>query len=117
MESSGAHTQTRTATVDPLHTTTVSVAGSANVSYAYVTTANILRPISPVAASAVIRNLNAGQAGAPGAIARSDFAVVPAIPNQGFSKTTQIPFFAQGPDYFSLVQLVNLSSVQQTISV
>ena len=117
VQSDGTHTETRTATVDPLHTSTISVAASANVSYAYVTTANILRPVSPVAASAVIRSFNAGTAGAPGAVQRSDFAVVPAIPNRGFTKTTQIPFFAQGPDYFTLVQIDNLSSTQQTISV
>ena len=117
VQSNGQHGTSRTATLDPLHTTTINVSASANVAYAYVTTANILRPISPVAASAVIRNFSTGTAGAPGAVQRTDFAVVPAIPNQGFSKTTQIPFFAQGPDYFSLVQIDNLSSVQQTISV
>ena len=33
------------------------------------------------------------------------------------SKTSIVPFFAQGPDYFTLVQIDNLSNVQQTISV
>ena len=117
MQADGTHTQTRTATVNPLHTATINVSSASNISYAYVTTANILRPITPVAASAVIRNFNAATAGAAGALQRTDFAVVPAVPNTGFTKTTQIPFFAQGPDYFTLVQIVNLSNVQQTFSV
>ncbi len=117
VQSNGQHTTSRTATLDPLHTTTINVSASANVAYAYVTTANILKPISPVAASAVIRNFNTGTAGAPGSVARTDFAVVPAVPNQGFTKTSQIAFFAQGPDYFTLVQIDNLSSVQQTLLV
>jgi hypothetical protein len=114
VQSSGAHTTTRTATLDPLHTTTINVASSANVQYAIVTTENVLRPITPVAASATVRNFNTG---VTGAVARSDFTIVPAIPLNLFTTTSTIPYFAQGPDYFTLVQIENLSNVQQTLSV
>jgi hypothetical protein len=110
--SGGAHNTTQTAVLDPLHTSTLHV--SSGASYAFVTTANILRPESPVAASAVIHTFSPGTSGA---VSRSDFAVVPAVPQNGFSQTTQIPFFAQGPDYFSLVQIDNLANTQQTLSV
>jgi hypothetical protein len=114
VQSDGSHTQTRIATIDPLHTSTISLSATANVSYAVVTTENILRPLSPVAASAVIRNFNTGVSGA---VPRTDIAIVPAVLNSGFSKTSEVPFFTQGPDYFSLVQIINMSSVQQTLLV
>jgi len=114
VQSDGTHTQSRTATVDPLHTSTISLTPTSNVAYAIVTTENILRPLSPVAASAVVRTFNTGVAGA---VQRTDLTIIPAVVNSGFSKTTEVPFFTQGPDYFSLVQIVNLSSVQQTLLV
>jgi hypothetical protein len=114
VQSDGTHTTSRTATIDPLHTTTISLSTSSNVSYAVVTTENILRPLSPVAASATLRSFNTGVSGA---VPRTDIAVVPAVLNQGFTKTTEVPFFTQGPDYFALVQIVNLSSAQQTLLV
>jgi hypothetical protein len=114
VQSDGTHTQTRTATIDPFHTNTFSLTNSGSVSYAIVTTENILRPVSPVAASAVIRNFNTGVSGA---VQRSDIAIVPAVLNAGFTKTSDIPFFVQGPDYFTLVQIMNMSSVQQTLLV
>src|SRR5215467_7294996 len=114
VQSSGAHTTSKTATLDPLHTTTINVASSANVQYAFVTTQNPLRPITLVAASATVRNFNSG---VTGAVARSDIAVVPAIPSNLFSTTSTAPFFSQGPDYFTLIQIDNLSNVQQTLSV
>jgi len=48
MQSSGAHTDVRTATLDPLHSTTINIPSSTNISYAFVETANLLRPNSPV---------------------------------------------------------------------
>src|SRR5262249_1239655 len=73
------------------------------------------RPTAPVAASAVIRDF------APpvsGAVKRTDFAVISALPQASFSQTKiEIPFYAQGPDYFTVVQLDNISSVRQTLSV
>jgi hypothetical protein len=114
MQSSGAHTQIRTASLDPLHTTTISIAASDAVSYVFVVTANLLRPESPVAANAVIRGLAPI---ASGAIPRTDFAVVSAVPQNRFSSTSTIPFFAQGPDYFSTVQVSNLASSEQTVSI
>src|ERR1051326_2694674 len=114
VQSDGTHTQTRTATIDPLHTTTINVSAAANVSYAVVTTENILRPSSPIAASAIVRNFNTGVSGA---VPRTDIAVVPAVLNTGFTKTSEVPFFTQGPDYFSLVQIINMSSTQQTLLV
>ena len=114
VQSDGTHTQTRTATIDPFHTNTFSLSTSGSVSYAIVTTENILRPLAPVAASAVVRNFNTGVSGA---VQRTDIAIVPAVLNQGFTKSTDIPFFTQGPDYFSLVQIINMSSVQQTLLV
>jgi hypothetical protein len=114
MQPSGAHTDSRTATVDPLHTATISIPSSSAVAYAFVVTANILRPDSPVAANAVIRTWNPQ---ASGAVARTDFAVVPAVPVNQFSPTATVPFFAQGPDYFSKVHVANLSSSQQTVSI
>src|SRR5215471_18247541 len=114
MQPSGAHTDSRTATVDPLHTATISIPSSSAVAYAFVVTANILRPDSPVAANAVIRTWNPQ---ASGAVARTDFAVVPAVPITQFSPTATVPFFAQGPDYFSKVHVANLSSSQQTVSI
>ncbi len=114
MQSSGAHTEARTATVDALHTTTISLPSSSAVAYAFVVTGNLLRPDSPVAANAVIRNFAPGTAGA---VPRTDFAVVPAVPRDRFVTTTTVPFFAQGPDYFSLVQIDNLSSSEQTVSI
>ena len=110
--SGGAHTTTQTAILDPLHSNDFHV--SSGASYAYVTTANILRPDSPVAASAVVHTFSPGAAGA---VSRSDFAIVPAVPATGFTTTSVIPFFAQGPDYFTLVQIDNLSQSTQTLSV
>src|SRR5207245_138138 len=52
-----------------------------------------------------------------GAVQRSDIAIVPAVPNTGFTKTSEIPFFTQGPDYFTLIQVINMSSAQQTLLV
>jgi hypothetical protein len=114
MQSSGAHTDARTATVDPLHTTTINIPSSGNVSYAFVVTANLLRPNSPVAANAIIRSFAPG---ASGAVPRTDFTVVPAIPQNQFVTTSVLPFFAQGPDYFSIVQVDNLASSEQTVSI
>jgi hypothetical protein len=116
VQSSGAHTDSRTATLDPLHSTTITLPSSTNASYAFVTTSNILRPVSPVAASAVIRNFAPGGA-VTGAVPRTDFTVVPALPQNQYTKTSTVPFFAQGPDYFTLVQIDNLTNAQQTISV
>jgi len=56
MQTSGAHTEARTATIDPLHTTTINIPSSSSVSYAFIVTGNLLRPDSVVAANAVIRN-------------------------------------------------------------
>src|SRR5438093_9131701 len=63
MQVSGAHTDVRTATLDPLHSTTINIPSSTNISYAFVETANLLRPNSPVAAHAVIRNFAPGTSG------------------------------------------------------
>src|SRR5207249_6197151 len=114
MQVSGAHTDVRTATLDPLHSTTISLSNVINVYYAFVTTSNLLRPNSPVAASAIVRNFAPG---ASGAVPRTDFAVVPAIPQSKFSPAAEVPFFTQGPDYFSIVQVDNLSNSKQTISI
>jgi hypothetical protein len=114
MQATGAHTEARTATVDPLHTSTINIPASSNVAYAFVVTANLLRPDSPVAANAVIRSFAVGTSGA---VPRTDFAVVPAVPRDQFSTASSVPFFAQGPDYFSLVQVDNLSSSDQTVSI
>ena len=114
MQTSGAHTEARTATIDPLHTTTINIPSSSSVSYAFIVTGNLLRPDSVVAANAVIRNFAPGTSGA---VSRTDFAVVGAIPRNRFSTTSTVPFFAQGPDYFSLVQVDNLSSSEQTVSI
>ena len=114
MQVSGAHTDVRTATLDPLHSTTISLSSVSNVYYAFVTTSNLLRPNSPVAASAIVRNFAPG---ASGAVPRTDFAVVPAIPQSKFSPAAEVPFFTQGPDYFSIVQVDNLSNSKQTISI
>src|SRR5262245_51838391 len=73
MQSSGAHTEVRTASVEALHTSTISLPSSSSVAYAFVVTANLLRPDSPVAASAVIRGFVPGSTGA---VPRTDFAVV-----------------------------------------
>src|SRR5262249_43750453 len=113
MQSSGAHTDARTATVDALHTATINLPSSTNVAYAFVVTANLLRPDSPVAANAIIRNFAPGVSGA---VPRTDFAVVAAVPQGLFASTSSVPFFAQGPDYFSLVQIDNLSSSEQTVT-
>src|SRR5215510_15099197 len=114
MQPSGAHTETKTATLDPQHTTTINIPASSNVAYAFIVTGNILRPDSPVAANAVIRDFAPGVSGA---VARTDFAVLSAVPQDRFSTTSTVPFYAQGPDYFSLVQADNLSSSQQTVSI
>jgi hypothetical protein len=114
MQSDGAHTDVRTATVDALHTTTINIGSSSNALWAFVVTANILRPDSPVAANAIIRDFAPGAAGA---VTRSDFAIVEAIPQEKFSTTSVVPFFAQGPDYFSIVQVDNLASSEQTVSI
>src|SRR5262245_33367181 len=114
MQATGAHTEARTATVDPLHTSTINIPSSSNVAYAFVVTANLLRPDSPVAANAVIRSFAVGTSGA---VPRTDFAVVPAVPRDQFSTASSVPFFAQGPDYFSLVQVDNLSSSDQTVLI
>jgi hypothetical protein len=114
MQSTGAHTDARTATVDPLHTTTINIPSSTNVEYVFVITANLLRPDSPVAANAVIRSFAVGTSGA---VPRTDFAVVSAVPRDRFATTSSVPFFAQGPDYFSLLQVDNLSSSEQTVSI
>jgi len=100
MQPSGAHTEARTATLDPQHTTTINLPASSNVAYAFIVTGNILRPDSPVAANAVIRNFAPGVSGA---VARTDFGVVTAVPQNQFSTVSTVPFYALGPDYFSLV--------------
>jgi hypothetical protein len=114
MESSGVHTDVRTATLDPLHSTTINIPSGSNLAYAFIVTANLLRPNSPVAASAVVRSFAPS---ASGAVTRTDFAVVPAIPQDHFGITSEVPFFAQGPDYFSIVQIDNLSNSKQTVSI
>ena len=114
MQSSGAHTQIRTASLDALHTTTISIAATDAVSYLFVVTANLLRPDAPVAANAVIRSLAPGTSGA---VPRTDFAVVSAVPQNEFSSASTVPFFAQGPDYFSTVHVANLASSEQTVSI
>ena len=114
VQSSGAHTEAKTATLDAQHTTTINIPSSSNVAYAFIVTGNILRPDSPVAANAVIRDFAPGVSGA---VSRTDFAVVSAIPQDQFSTSSSVPFFAQGPDYFSLVQVDNLSSSEQTVSI
>src|SRR5439155_1621168 len=55
--------------------------------------------------------------GVAGAVTRSDFAIVPAIPQNEFGTASVIPFFVQGPDYFSMVQVDNLASSEQTVSI
>ena len=116
VQSNGSHNEARTATVDPLHSNTFNLGTSAAASYAFVTTSNILRPVSPVAAAAVIRNFSPGSS-VSGAATRTDFAVAQSTPANIYTKTTEVPFFAQGPDYFTLVQIDNLSNSTQTISV
>ncbi|HEY2381809.1 MAG TPA: hypothetical protein VGK48_11580 [Terriglobia bacterium] len=115
VQSNGVHTTTRTATLDPLHSTTIPLASGTSASYVFVTTANILRPISPVAASATIRSFNPSAA-VTGAVPRSDIAIVPSVLPPTDTKT-QVPFFTQGPDYFTLVQVENLSNTTNTILV
>src|SRR5262249_33848712 len=63
---------------------------------------------------AVIRNYAPGTSGA---VPRTDFAVVSAVPRDRFSTTSTAPFFAQGPDLFSLLQVDNLSSSEHTVSL
>src|SRR5262245_8746279 len=87
MQSSGAHTEARTATLDPLHTTTINIPSTSNVAYAFVVTANLLRPDSPIAANAVIRNFAPGTSGA---VPRTDFAVVSAVPQDQFATASTI---------------------------
>src|SRR5262249_60385977 len=87
MQPSGAHTEARTATLDPLHTTTINIPSTSNVAYAFVVTANLLRPDSPVAANAVIRSFAVGTSGA---VPRTDFAVVPAVPRDQFSTASSV---------------------------
>jgi hypothetical protein len=112
--SDGAHNVVRTATLDPLHSTTIHIAGD-SAAFMFVTTTNVLRPTAPVAASAVVRDFTPPVSGA---VKRTDFAVVPAIPQANFNKSAvQIPFYAQGPDYFTVVQLNNISNIRQTLSV
>src|SRR5262249_27107018 len=56
--------------------------------------------------------------GVSGAVQRSDIAVVPAVPQASLTtRTTEIPFFAQEPNYFTDVQIDNISNVRQTLSV
>src|SRR5215469_751866 len=71
VQSNGVHTTTRVATLDPLHSTTITLSSGTSASYVFVTTTNILRPVSPVAASAVIRSFNPS---VTGAATRSDIA-------------------------------------------
>jgi len=115
VQSNGVHTTTRTANLDPLHSTTITLSSGTSASYVFVTTANVLRPVSPVAASAVIRNFN--PTGASGAAARTDIAFATSTSSSIYTPKTQVPFFTQGPDYFSLVQVDNLTNAQQTILV
>jgi hypothetical protein len=114
MQPSGAHAEAKTATLDAQHTTTINIPSSSNVAYAFIVTGNILRPDSPVAANAVIRDFSPGVSGA---VQRTDFAVLSAVPQDQFATSSTVPFFAQGPDYFSLVQVDNLSSSEQTVSI
>jgi hypothetical protein len=116
VQSNGVHTTTRTAILDPLHSTTITLSSGTSASYVFVTTANILRPVSPVAASATVRNFNPGSS-VTGATPRTDFAIVPSTPANIYGTKTSAPFFTQGPDYFTLVQIMNLSNVTQTIVV
>jgi hypothetical protein len=116
VQSNGVHTTTRTATLDPLHSTTITLSSGTSASYVFVTTANILRPVSPVAASAVIRGFNPS-GGVTGAAARTDIAFATSTASDIYTPRTQVPFFTQGPDYFSLVQIDNLANAQQTILV
>src|SRR6516165_833223 len=100
VQSNGVHTTTRTAVLDPLHSTTITLSSGTSASYVFVTTANILRPVSPVAASATVRNFNPGTS-VTGSTPRTDFAIVPSTPSNIYTKTTSVPFFTQGPDYFT----------------
>jgi len=114
VQSNGVHTTTRIATLDPLHSTTITLSSGTSASYVFVTTTNILRPVSPVAASAVIRSFNPS---VTGAATRSDIAFTTSTATDIYTSKTQVPFFTQGPDYFSLVQIDNLANAQQTILV
>src|SRR5215831_148861 len=80
VQSNGAHTTTRTATLDPLHSTTITLSSGTSASYVFVTTANVLRPVSPVAASATVRSFNPGGS-VTGSVPRTDFAIVPSTPS------------------------------------
>jgi hypothetical protein len=112
--SDGSHGVVRTITLDILHSATISVTGD-NAAFAFVTTTNVLRPTAPVAVSAVVRTF---QPSSTGAVKRTDFAIIPGMLQSSFTKTSvQIPFFAQGPDYFTDVQIDNISNVRQTFLV
>src|SRR5262249_58308873 len=52
-----------------------------------------------------------------GSVARKALAVLSAVPQDRFRTKSSVPFYAQGPDYFTLVQVDNLSSSQQTVAI
>jgi len=103
-----------TTTLDPSHSTTVSLAATPNTTHLVIRTASLFTGDRPVAANAVIRNYSPS---ASGAVLRTDFAVVTALPISNASMSTTLPYFATGSDYFTIVLVTNLTNSSQTVSI
>ncbi len=111
VKTDGTEVSTVSATLNPDNTTTMSLGASPGATHVYVRSTSLFGGDRPVAVSAFINNFTPGVAGA---IQRTDFAIVPATP-VGTSLSTTIPYFAQGDDYFNIVEAVNVSNNEQTM--
>ena len=103
-----------TTTLDPSHSTTMSLTTTANTTHLFIRTTSLFTGDRPVAANAVIRSYSPS---ASGAVLRTDFAAVTALPISNASTTTALPYFATGSDYFTIVEVTNLTNSSQTVSI
>jgi hypothetical protein len=114
IKSDGTQDSATTATIDAKHSTTVNLAATAGVTHIIIRSSGWFRGDRPVAANAFIRDYGPS---AVGAVRRTDFAVLPALPLSPAPASTTIPFFVQGEDFFSIVEIVNLTDGEQTFTV
>jgi len=101
-----------TGTIEAKSSSTFNFAITGGVTHIFIRTSSLFRDDRPVVANATI---NTYTPPAPGAVARTDFAVVPAFPTDGAGTTTTIPYFAQGQDFFTNVEAVNVTDFPQNI--
>lgn len=116
VKTNGVEVGTQSVTVNPDNTSQLNIGNSPGTTHIFVRSAALFGGDRPVAVNAFINGWTPTTAGVAGAIERTDFAITPAIPFTT-STTTTIPYYAEGNGFFSVVQAVNLSNLQQTLTL